>query len=353
MKCRPSGVINGIFFVSILTITISERGLFFNFMVESDRNMHIPVLKNEIVECFEYLKKIDAPVFVDGTLGAGGHSLAIAQSQNDNAKIRFIGIDQDENAIKLAKGNIKKSEGSGSFDLVHDNFKNIKDILEEIKIKNVDGILVDLGVSSMQLDQAERGFSFKDPEQPLDMRMDQTKKFDAKYIIGNYPEAKLEYIFREYGEEPFAKRIAKNICISRKIKKIEKVGDLLDVISTSIPGKMKYGRIHFATKTFQALRIEVNAELTKLDQAIYDFTDVLKTGGRLAVITFHSLEDRIIKHAFIKLADPCECPKQMPCICNKKATVKIVTRKPISSTAEEISLNARSRSAKLRILEKI
>lgn len=320
--------------------------------------MHIPVLKNEIIESFEYLKDLKNPIFVDGTLGAAGHSLAIAQNQkekgrNNDIALKMLGIDQDEEALKIAKNNIKSTNLGENFILVHDNFKNVKDILNDLNISKINGALIDLGVSSMQLDQSERGFSFKDPNQPLDMRMDQTRKFDAKFILGNYPEARIEHILREYGEEPFAKTIAKNIRETRKIKRIESIGDLLDIISKSVPSKFKYGRTHFATRTFQALRIEVNSELIKLDNAIYDFVEVLDKGGKLAVITFHSLEDRIVKHAFLKLANPCECPKEMPCICGKKPVIRIITRKPILPTDTEMQNNARSRSAKLRILEKI
>ncbi len=318
------------------------------------RLMHIPVLKKEIVECFDYLKDLKNPIFVDGTLGAAGHSLALADNfQISTNELRIIGIDQDQEALIIAESNTKKAGLEENFTLVHDNFKNIKTILGDLNAPSISGALIDLGVSSMQLDRSERGFSFKDPNQPLDMRMDQTKKFDAKYILGNYPEARMEHILKEYGEEPFAKRIARNICDIRKTKKIEKIGDLLDIIAKSMPDKFKHGRTHFATRTFQALRIEVNSELTKLDEAIYNFADTLKKGGRLAIITFHSLEDRIVKHAFLKLTDPCECPKAMPCICGKKPTVKIITRKPILPTDKEMEINIRSRSAKLRIIEKI
>jgi len=315
---------------------------------------HIPVLKTEVLKTFEYLGQSEMPFFVDGTLGAGGHSLAIANNfQLPDSRFQIMGIDQDEEALKIAKSNIKKAGLNKNFILVHDNFKNIKNVLDDANLTTISGALIDLGVSSMQLDDAKRGFSFKDSEQPLDMRMDQSRKFDAKYILANYPEAKIEHILKEYGEEPFARRIAKNIRDHRKIEKIEKIGTLLEIIAKSIPDKFKHGRTHFATKTFQALRIEVNAELRDLDKVINDFVDVLEEKGRLAVISFHSLEDRIVKHTFQSLANPCECPKQMPCICGKKPMIEILTRKPIIPTEKEIEANPRSRSAKLRIVEKL
>lgn len=326
---------------------------------------HIPVLKNEIVECFSYLKNISDGIFVDGTVGAGNHSIALADKlKAEGSKLKLIGIDKDKTAIVSAKKNIKAAGLYDSFILVNDDFKNVKEILRSIQPhpaspskgeELIDGAMLDLGVSSMQLDQKDRGFSFADSNARLDMRMDQRGELDAVKILNHYPEEKLEKILREYGEEKFAKNIAKNICLIRKNKHIETVGDLLYILGQSIPVKIrKTGRTHFATKTFQAIRIEVNSELINLEKSIHDFVDIMKPGGRLAIITFHSLEDRIVKNIFRDLANDCSCPPNAPiCICNKKPAVKLINKKPIVPTEEEVKNNPRSRSAKLRMVEKL
>ncbi|HLC44022.1 MAG TPA: 16S rRNA (cytosine(1402)-N(4))-methyltransferase RsmH [Patescibacteria group bacterium] len=314
---------------------------------------HISVLKDETINQFNYLKD-KGGVFVDGTLGLAGHSVAILNNQNTAASLKIIGIDADESALDRAKKIIFKRGFVENFILVHNNFKNIKSILAELNIEKIDGGLLDLGVSSMQFDTKERGFSFQDPDQPLDMRMDTNQKLTTAMVLNSYPAEKITKILYEYGEERFASRIIKNIVEARKKSPIAKVGDLLDVLEISIPKFFqKRSKIHFATKTFQALRIEVNGELSGLDEAIKDFVSVLKPGAKLAIISFHSLEDRIVKQTFHNLANPCHCPPKMPCVCNLKPSVKILTKKPIIPSESEISTNPRSRSAKLRVIEKI
>jgi 16S rRNA (cytosine1402-N4)-methyltransferase len=315
---------------------------------------HIPVLKNEILDQFGYLTLKKKVIFVDGTLGCAGHSLALTKMLT-TAKVSFrlIGIDQDQNAIIKSKKVIDEAKLKNKFVLVHDNFKNINGILSDLDIQKIDGGLLDLGVSSSQFDNGKRGFSFKDNEQFLDMRMDQSKKLDAKYVLNNYSEIELERILRQYGEERFSRKIAHQIVYCRKAKRIEKIHDLLEILRQSIPKKMQFTQTHFATKVFQALRIEVNSELEILEQSIEDFVTCLNPGGRLAIITFHSLEDRIVKHTLNKLANPCGCPPKMPCICGKKPSIKIITKKPILPKQDEIVMNNRSRSAKLRVVEKL
>lgn len=314
---------------------------------------HIPVLKNEVLEYFQYLAK-DGNYFVDGTLGLAGHSLAIAKQAEDNKDLKFIGIDQDQSALDLALEKITTQKLDSRFILVHNNFKNISEILEELEIDKFDGALLDLGVSSMQFDDKSRGFSFSDPAQILDMRMDKSSNFDAQFIVNNYSREELTEILYKFGEESFAPKIATNIVYSRKKKTIRTIGDLLEVLSESIPKSLQVGRRqHFATKTFQALRIAVNKELDGLDLAITDFANHLKSGGRLAIISFHSLEDRIVKTTFHDLANPCKCPPKLPCVCNLEPSAKIITSKPIVASEQEVSENPRSRSAKLRVVEKL
>ncbi|MFA7253869.1 MAG: 16S rRNA (cytosine(1402)-N(4))-methyltransferase RsmH [Patescibacteria group bacterium] len=315
---------------------------------------HIPVLENEVINQFRYLDKLNGAVFVDATLGAAGHSIMLAESLKPKNENVFIGIDQDEKALEIAKKEIKQAGFEREFILVHDNFENIASILKELDYESIDGALLDIGVSSMQIDELERGFSFKDPNQPLDMRMDCSKSLTAGYLLNNYPESRINNIIHDFGEEQFSRVIARNIIEARKAKKMNTIGDLLSVLERSIPVKIqKTSRVNFATKTFQALRIEVNQELEILEKSINDFVGALKPGGRLAIITFHSLEDRIVKQTFKLLADPCQCPKSMPCICNKKPTVKMITKKPVGPADDEIRENPRSRSAKLRVIEKL
>lgn len=314
---------------------------------------HISVLKNEVIDQFGYLND-EGGIFVDGTLGLAGHSLTLLNGSKDKTKLKIIGLDVDQSALNEAEKIISERGFIDNFILVHNNFKNIKGVLTDLNIAEIDGVLLDLGVSSMQFDQKERGFSFQDPSQPLDMRMDLGQKLTAAMVLNSYPAEKLTGVLFEYGEEKFARTIVKNIIESRKKLPMNKVGDLIEILSKSIPVSIqKRSKINFATKTFQALRIEVNAELTGLDQTIKDFVSVLKPGAKLAIISFHSLEDRIVKKTFQVLESPCQCPAKMPCVCGLKPTVKILTKKPIIPTSAEILSNPRSRSAKLRVAEKI
>lgn len=315
---------------------------------------HIPVLEKEVLETFAYLKN-KGGYFVDGTLGNAGHSISLLTNlQPTTYNLKTIGIDKDQSALDLAEDNIKKNALYDKFILFHDDFRNIPAILDELNVDKVSGILIDLGVSSMQLDDKSRGFSFSDPEAKLDMRMDQSQKLDAFNILNFYPIEKLEKIFRDYGEERFYKIIARNIGKYRKEKPIEKVIDLLEILKNSIPTKViKTSKKHYATKVFQALRIEINQELTHLDKLLIEVSSRLSREGRFAVITFHSLEDRIVKETFKKLANPCECPSLAPCVCGKKPVVKLITKKPIIPREDELQKNPRSRSAKLRVVERI
>ena len=335
---------------------------------------HIPVLLNEVIDSFSYLRNSGAGYFVYGTLGNAGHSVSIVKNlirqladknKNDKSKLKIIAIDKDMTAIKLSEKLLKTNNMYDDFILIHGDYKNIKEILdEELKPHPtspykgeglINGALLDLGVSSMQFDNKERGFSFSDPDQLLDMRMDQTQKLNAATILNYYSEKQIERILKDYGEERYAKYIARKIMMIRKNHRFETVGDLLFALKDAIPKKIQQtSRIHYATKTFQALRIEVNNELEFLSVALEDFISLLTPGSRLAVISFHSLEDRIVKNTFRKLAKDCICPKESPvCNCNHQAVVKIVTRHPITATEKEIKANPRSRSAKLRIVEKL
>ena len=315
--------------------------------------MHISVLKQEIVNTFDYMVKSDG-FFVDGTLGMAGHSLAILNN-NKQSNYSVIGIDKDTNALKIAKENIAEAGYSNRFVFVHNDFTHINEIIADLKINKIDGALIDLGVSSLQLDDKERGFSFSDPEAFLDMRMDTKQKLDAGTILNEYPETKLMNLLYTYGEEKYSRNIARNICDSRKKKPILKVSDLLTILEKSIPAKVRMkSKKHYATNVFRALRIEVNNELDPLEQALRDFIELLAPHGRLAVISFHSTEDRIIKNLFRDLARDCTCPEGAPiCICGGTAKVKLLTKKPIIPSESELASNPRSRSAKLRIVEKI
>lgn len=317
---------------------------------------HVPVLEKEVLEQFDYLAGKKSGYFVDCTLGAGGHSLAMAkQFKIKNLKFKMLGIDKDQTAIGLAKDNIEKNGLYDNFILIQDDFNNIKDILAEQKIDNIDGALIDLGVSSMQLDNVERGFSFMDSEAELDMRMNQGQELNARTIVNHYSEEQLLSLLRDYGEEKFARKIARNICTYRKNRSIQTVGDLLWILEKSIPVKIqKTSKSHFATNTFRALRIEVNNELGDLAQTLKKLVELLNPGSRLAVITFHSTEDRIVKNTFRELSTDCICPPESPvCICDHEAEVRLVAKKPIIPSDFEIADNPRSRSAKLRVVEKI
>lgn len=308
---------------------------------------HISVLLNE---CIENLNIKSNGIYVDGTLGGAGHSSQIIKRLDENGLL--IGIDQDINAITTAK---ERLEGLGKFKLVHDNFSNIKNIAEELGLEegSVDGFLLDLGVSSHQLDEAERGFSYMH-DAPLDMRMDIRKKFSAYNVVNEYSEEELTRIITEYGEERWAKRIAKFIVEERKEKPIETTFELVSVIKKAVPKGARIDGPHPAKRTFQAIRIEVNSELEILKGTITEMSKLLKKGGRICIITFHSLEDRIVKNVFRDLENPCTCPREFPvCVCGKKPLVKVITRKPIAPSEEELEINHRARSAKLRVCEKI
>ena len=278
--------------------------------------------------------------------GGAGHSKEIAKRISSNGML--IGIDRDQEALKAAQNNLKEFH---NIKYVHDNHDNIKNILEKLNIEKVDGILFDLGVSSYQLDERNRGFSYLG-ENELDMRMDKTQKLTAKEVINNYEEEKLANIIYEYGEERFSRKIARNICIERKEKPITTTKQLVEIIEKSIP-KSKQKEGHPAKRTFQAIRIEVNDEIKPLYNTVKDCIDSLRTGGRLCIITFHSLEDRAVKNAYIEAKGKCTCPKDLPyCVCGAKSLGKVVTKKPIVASEEEQLENSRSKSAKLRIFEK-
>ncbi len=306
---------------------------------------HISVLLQESVSA---LRLHDGGIYVDGTLGGGGHSFEIL-SQND--KCFLIGIDRDGEAIAAAKERL--AEFSGRVTFVNDNFSHIKEILSGMGIDKISGAVLDLGVSSYQLDNAERGFSYMH-DAPLDMRMNPESSLSAHDVINTYSAEELMRVFYEYGEEKWSKRIAEFIVNSRQNKEISTTGELVEIIKAAIPKGARADGGHPAKRVFQAVRIEVNNELAPLEQAVRDFADMLETGGRLAVITFHSLEDRIVKNTFKTLAQGCICPKEFPvCVCGRKKEIKIITKKPILPGGDEIGANSRSKSAKLRVAEKL
>ena len=306
---------------------------------------HRSVLLNE---CIENLNIKENGIYVDGTLGGGGHSYYILKKLNNTGML--IGIDRDMDAINAAKEKLKEFS---NFKAVHDNHANIIKILENLKIYHVDGILLDLGVSSYQLDEADRGFSYMHNAK-LDMRMNREDEFSAYDVVNGYDEDKLYRIFKDFGEERYSRQIAKKICEVRKEKSIETTFELVDIIKSAMPQRALNEKQHPAKRVFQAIRIEVNQELEKLKQAVIDSILSLNNGGRLAIITFHSLEDKIVKHAYEEMEGRCTCPKDFPvCVCNYKSYGKIVNKKPIVSTEEELIQNPRARSAKLRVFERI
>lgn len=306
---------------------------------------HVSVLLNE---CIENLNIKPDGIYVDGTMGGAGHSLEIVKKLS--RKGMLIGIDRDEEALAVAEERLKNFN---NVKYVHDNHDNIDEIIKDLNIKGVDGILLDLGVSSYQIDEKTRGFTYMD-DGPLDMRMDKSQKLTAEYIVNNYKEQDLARIIFEYGEEKFSRKIAKNICEYRKNKKIETTGELVKIIEKSIPGKFREKNSHPAKRTFQAIRIEVNNEIEPLYNTIKNSITALNSKGRLCVITFHSLEDRMVKKAFIDAEGKCTCPKDLPyCVCGNVSLGKIITKKPILPTEKEMQENSRSRSAKLRVFEKI
>ena len=307
---------------------------------------HVSVLKNE---CIEGLQIKSSGTYVDGTFGGGGHAMEIISRLNGNG--RFVGIDQDQDAVENGRAKLEPYKEKAQ--LVRDNFSNIISIMKDLHIVSIDGILLDIGVSSYQLDTGERGFSYMHDAE-LDMRMDQRNPMTAKRIIAEYSEKELADIIKDYGEERWAARIAQFIVAERKIKPIETTGELVEVIKKAVPKGARKDGPHPAKRTFQALRIAVNNELGILEQAIEDMAGLLAPGGRLCIITFHSLEDRIVKQTFHRLEHPCTCPPEFPvCVCGKKPSIRVITRKPILPSEEELEFNPRARSAKLRILEKL
>lgn len=287
-------------------------------------------------------------VYVDGTLGGGGHSYEIASRLSDRGQL--IGIDQDEAAITAAGERLK--EFGDRVIIVRSNYRNTKSILQSLQIEKIDGMMLDLGVSSYQLDTEERGFSYR-YDAPLDMRMDKRQTLTARDIVNGYSEMELFRVIRNYGEDKFAKNIAKHIVAARQQSPIETTGQLNEIIKAAIPAKMRAEGGHPSKRTYQAIRIECNKELEVLRDSLEELIGLLNPGGRLCIITFHSLEDRIVKSAFKKAENPCTCPPSFPvCVCGKVSQGKVITNKPILPGEEELERNSRAKSAKLRIFER-
>ena len=306
---------------------------------------HVSVLLQETVDGLNV--KPDG-IYVYGTLGGGGHSYEVCTRLG--AKGSIIGIDQDEAAIEAAS--IRLKDFGEKVTIVRSNYCDMKSRLHELGIDKVDGIMLDLGVSSYQLDTADRGFSYRE-DAPLDMRMDQRSEMTARDIVNDYSEMDLYRVIRDYGEDKFAKNIARHIVRERAKRPIETTGELTEVIRHAIPMKFQKKTGHPAKRTFQAIRIELNRELDVLRDSLDDMIDMLNPGGRLCIITFHSLEDRIVKSAFKKNENPCTCPSDFPvCVCGKVSKGRVITRKPILPSEEEMEVNSRSKSAKLRIFER-
>lgn len=306
---------------------------------------HVSVLLNETVDG---LAVKENGIYVDGTLGGGGHAWHVVSRLGENG--RFIGIDQDGDAIKAASERLKPF--ADRVTIVRSNYEQFDEVLDELGVDRVDGIMLDLGVSSYQLDTVERGFTYKE-DTPLDMRMDTRNEMTAKDILNDYSEQQLFRIIRDYGEDRFAKNIARHIVKYREKKTIETTGELVEIIKAAIPAKVRATGGHPAKRTFQAVRVELNRELDVLENSIDSMIDRLNSGGRLCIITFNSLEDRIVKVKFRNNENPCECPPEFPvCMCGKKSRGEVITRKPILPSEEEIAMNRRSKSAKLRIFER-
>lgn len=304
---------------------------------------HTPVMLEEVLQ---YLDPKPGGIYADGTLGGGGHSLEILKRISPGG--RLIGIDRDPAAIKAAQERLK--DWAGSFTAVHGNYSDIREILDYLGVEHLDGMIMDLGVSSYQLDEKERGFTYNEDVR-LDMRMDTTQDFSAYDVINGYTAEDLARIFWQYGEERWSKRIAEFIVKNRPI---DTTGRLVEVIKAAVPASARRTGPHPARRVFQAIRIEVNSELEHLKVAVDKAVSALKPGGRLCIITFHSLEDRIVKTEFQRLSNPCTCPPKSPvCLCGETPQVEILTRKPVLPTAEEIDSNPRSRSAKLRACRKL
>lgn len=306
---------------------------------------HKSVLLNEVIE--NLMIQPDG-IYVDGTLGGAGHSYEIAKRLSD--KGRLIGIDQDADAIKAATKRLEPVKDKVT--IVRSNYKDMKQVLKDLGITKVNGILLDLGVSSYQLDEAERGFTYRE-DAPLDMRMDQRQTLTAKDIVNQYSEQELFHIIRDYGEDGFAKNIAKHIVLARQKQEIETTFQLNEIIKAAIPMKVRATGGHPSKRTFQAIRIECNKELEVLKDTLNEMIDLLDDKGRIAVITFHSLEDRIVKNIFKDAKEPCKCPKTFPvCMCGQVSKGEIITRKPILPSEEELEENKRSKSSKLRVFER-
>lgn len=305
---------------------------------------HKPVLLNEVIAGLEIKP---GGVYVDCTVGGGGHSFEIAKRM---ANGHLYAFDRDQEAIVASKERLKEFD---NVTFIHDNYKNAKEDLDNLAVAGVDGVLIDLGVSSPQLDHGERGFSFLH-EGRLDMRMDRRQKLSAYEVVNTYPREKLVEILYKYGEEANAKNIVQKIMEAREKSPIETTMELKNIVESAFPKKVIYGKGGVSKQTFQAIRIEVNGELDGLEQALSDLAGKLSSGGRMAVISFHSLEDRIVKNLFKNLSTDCICPPKTPvCICGHKASVKLINKKPITASKEELEFNPRSSSAKLRIIEKL
>lgn len=307
---------------------------------------HKSVLLEETIENLNI--KPDG-IYVDGTLGGAGHAYEVAKRLTEGG--RLIGIDQDADAIAAASQKLEPLKNRVT--IVRNNYCNMKEELQKLGISGVDGILLDLGVSSFQLDTPERGFTYREEDAPLDMRMDQRNSRTAKDIVNQYSEKELYRIIRDFGEDRFAKNIAKHIVAARQEKEIETTGELTEIIRASIPKKVQAAGGHPAKRTFQAIRIELNRELEVLQDTLDEMIELLNEDGRICIITFHSLEDRIVKTIFKKNENPCTCPSDFPvCVCGKKSKGKVINRKPILPKEEELEENSRAKSAKLRVFEK-
>ena len=310
--------------------------------------VHKPIMLDE---CMEFLNIRPDGVYVDCTLGGAGHSSEILKRLGENGLL--IGIDQDENAIKAATKRLSEIKTQGCFAIEHTNFENIREVLKKRKIDSVDGVLMDLGVSSHQLDEGERGFSYQH-DAPLDMRMNRNNPVNAEVLVNTLSQQDLARIIRDYGEEKWASRIAEFIVRNREIQKIKTTGELVEIIKAAIPAKARRPGPHPDKRTFQAIRIAVNRELEVLENLLNDVVDVLSPGGRIVVITFHSLEDRIVKRAFKEMSQSCICPKDLPqCVCGIEPKLKVITRKPVTPKEEELKNNPRARSSKLRTAERL
>lgn len=311
---------------------------------------HIPVLLNEVIDGLNINKD---GVYVDATIGGGGHSEKILERLSDGSGY-LVGIDQDKDAIAASKERLKKYIDNKKLFIVKNNFENVTDVLDNLNIDKIDGILFDLGVSSFQFDEGDRGFSYRH-EAELDMRMDSDNPLSCKTLVNTFSENDIYHIIKDYGEDSFAKNIAKHIVRAREEKQIETTTELVEIIKSAIPAKLRWGdgkEKNPAKRTFQAFRIYINRELDVIDAALDKVINRVKPGGRVCVITFHSLEDRLVKEKFKTFENPCTCPKGYPCVCGKKSIGKVVNRKVIVANDEELANNRRSKSAKLRIFEK-